>query len=255
MAFKYSDPAKALAEAERRVAECTRRGKTVLDLSHLGLATLPSSLVELKQLRALALHGNQLGELPPFVGELRQLHTLTLARNRLGELPASLGELKQLQQLYLGGNPDLGLPPEVVAKQFAPAEILDYYFRYHPPTRMGGAGSGQVVSPVKNAPKLEVFLCHASPDKEWVWEIHRWLTENGFEPWLDAGNLDPGDDWLAEITKAVKRSHVVLVCLSQHSMNKEGFVQREIRMALDVADEKPEGTIYIIPVSGGLPNP
>jgi hypothetical protein len=31
------------------------------------------------------------------------------------------------------------------------------------------------------------------------------------------------------------------------SINKEGFVQKEIRIALDVADEKPEGTIFVIP--------
>ncbi len=32
------------------------------------------------------------------------------------------------------------------------------------------------------------------------------------------------------------------------SINKEGFVQKEIRIALDAADEKPEGTIFIIPI-------
>jgi hypothetical protein len=35
---------------------------------------------------------------------------------------------------------------------------------------------------------------------------------------------------------------------SKASINKEGYVQREIRYALDVADEKPEGAIFIIPL-------
>ena len=39
----------------------------------------------------------------------------------------------------------------------------------------------------------------------------------------------------------------MLVCLSRTAITKEGFVQREIRLALEVAEEKPEGTIYIIP--------
>jgi hypothetical protein len=39
----------------------------------------------------------------------------------------------------------------------------------------------------------------------------------------------------------------VVVCLSQGSVNKEGYVQKEIKYALDVADEKPEGTMFIIP--------
>jgi len=35
--------------------------------------------------------------------------------------------------------------------------------------------------------------------------------------------------------------------LSNNSINKEGYVQKEIRLALDAADEKPEETIFLIP--------
>jgi hypothetical protein len=49
------------------------------------------------------------------------------------------------------------------------------------------------------------------------------------------------------IRRAVKQSDIVLVCLSKSSITKEGFVQKEIKIALDIADEKPEDTIYIIP--------
>jgi hypothetical protein len=38
------------------------------------------------------------------------------------------------------------------------------------------------------------------------------------------------------------------VCLSRTSAKKTGYVQKEIKFALDRADEKPEGTKYIIPV-------
>jgi len=58
----------------------------------------------------------------------------------------------------------------------------------------------------------------------------------------------PGQDLDLEITAAVRSSGAVLVCLSRASVTKEGFVQKEIKYALDVADEKPEGTIFIIPV-------
>jgi hypothetical protein len=37
------------------------------------------------------------------------------------------------------------------------------------------------------------------------------------------------------------------VCLSKASIGKTGYVQREIRMILDLADEQPEGKIFIIP--------
>ena len=55
-------------------------------------------------------------------------------------------------------------------------------------------------------------------------------------------------DWDVEIEKAVEAADAVVVCLSSKSVTKEGYVQKELRKALDVADEKPEGTIFIIPL-------
>jgi hypothetical protein len=71
---------------------------------------------------------------------------------------------------------------------------------------------------------------------------------DGIDAWLDKEKLIPGQNWQTEIPKAVRSSDIVIVCLSAKSVNKEGFVQKEIRVALDAADEKPEGTIFIIPV-------
>lgn len=55
-------------------------------------------------------------------------------------------------------------------------------------------------------------------------------------------------DWQREIKKAVRRADIVLVCLSSSSINKTGYVQKEIREVLDVADLQPEDTIFVIPV-------
>ena len=49
-----------------------------------------------------------------------------------------------------------------------------------------------------------------------------------------------------EIRKAVRESDVVVVCLSKQ-FNQAGFRQKEVRLALDTAMEKPEGEIFIIP--------
>lgn len=95
--------------------------------------------------------------------------------------------------------------------------------------------------------RLKIFLCHASDDKIAVRKLCQQLRLDGFFPWLDDEELLPGQEWEQEIQKAVRTSDVVLVCLSRSSITKEGFVQKEIRLALDVADEKPQGTIFIIP--------
>ena len=66
--------------------------------------------------------------------------------------------------------------------------------------------------------------------------------------WLDEEDLLAGQQWRSEIPKAVRRSDAVLVCLSQRAVDKSGFVQKEITVALDALDEKPEGSIYLLPV-------
>ncbi len=67
------------------------------------------------------------------------------------------------------------------------------------------------------------------------------------QPWLDELDLLPGQDWQVEIPKAIFSSDVIVVYLSKNSVDKEGYVQKEITFALDKAMEKPEGTIFIIP--------
>jgi formylglycine-generating enzyme required for sulfatase activity len=95
---------------------------------------------------------------------------------------------------------------------------------------------------------LRVFLCHASGDKPKVRELYRRLLAEGLDVWLDEAKLLPGQNWRVEIPKAVKNSDAVIVCLSKASVSKEGYVQKELKFALDIADEKPDGTIFIIPL-------
>lgn len=96
--------------------------------------------------------------------------------------------------------------------------------------------------------RLRVFLCHSSDDKPAVRDLYHRLQEDYIQPWLDEKELLPGQEWQEAISAAVRTSDVVLVCLSRLSVSKEGYLQREIREALRVEEEKPEGTIFIVPV-------
>lgn len=96
--------------------------------------------------------------------------------------------------------------------------------------------------------KLQVFLSHASGDKRLVKELYNRLAMHEYiSVWLDSENLIPGQSWELEIPKALRNADVVIICLSKNSVSKEGYVQKEIRLALDVSMESPEGDIFVIP--------
>jgi hypothetical protein len=95
---------------------------------------------------------------------------------------------------------------------------------------------------------LRVFLCHASDDKPRVRVLYGCLCQASIKPWFDEVDLIPGQDFELEIRKAIRNSDAILVCLTRHSITKRGYVQKEIKYALDVAEEQPEGAIFIIPM-------
>ncbi len=93
-----------------------------------------------------------------------------------------------------------------------------------------------------------IFLCHASEDKPQVRDVYQRLKALGFEPWLDEEEILPGQDWDYEIEKALETSDFVMVFLSERSVDKTGYIQREFRRALYHSEEIPEGQIHTIPV-------
>lgn len=93
-----------------------------------------------------------------------------------------------------------------------------------------------------------IFLCHASEDKPQVRDVYHQLQALGFAPWLDEEDLLPGQEWEREIPRALRASDFILIFLSRTSVAKRGYVQREMKLALDAWQELPEGTIHTIPI-------
>ena len=103
-------------------------------------------------------------------------------------------------------------------------------------------------APAKAGHDELVFLCHSSGDKNAVRFLFQRLTSDGVRCWFDEEDLVAGQDWHYEINAAIRRSSYVLACLSKASITKTGYVNRELKRALDVADEQPEGSTFLIPV-------
>ena len=94
----------------------------------------------------------------------------------------------------------------------------------------------------------QIFLCYARLDKGKVGDLYQKLSDAGFKPWMDKKDILPGEKWKSSIQKAVRRSDFFLACLSANSVNKRGFLQKEINDALDIWREKLDSDIYLIPV-------
>lgn len=95
---------------------------------------------------------------------------------------------------------------------------------------------------------LQVFLSHSSQDRVRLQELYERLMDSGIDVWISDEKLIPGQDWQNEIKNAVKTSDVVLLFLSNNALNRDGYFQKEIKLALEVAEKKPNGVIYIIPI-------
>jgi formylglycine-generating enzyme required for sulfatase activity len=95
---------------------------------------------------------------------------------------------------------------------------------------------------------LTAFLSHGREDKAAVIKLYDELAGAGVKPWLDVKDLVPGQKWRPKTIRAVRECDIVVVCLTRSSISRQGFLHKEIAEALDAADEKPEDTIYVIPL-------
>jgi len=95
---------------------------------------------------------------------------------------------------------------------------------------------------------LRIFMSYAREDLAQVSRIYRRLQRAGHQPWMDKHNLIGGEKWEPAIYRALSAADFVFIFLSAHSTTKRGFLQREIRKALYIAEEKLDTDIYIIPV-------
>ncbi len=100
-----------------------------------------------------------------------------------------------------------------------------------------------------NVTKLVPFLCYAKENQSVVREFSERLKSEGWiDPWFDEDDILPGQVWQDSVANGVRNSHAVIIFLSKAAIASEGFFHKELKLALDTAAEKPEGTIFIIPI-------
>jgi hypothetical protein len=66
--------------------------------------------------------------------------------------------------------------------------------------------------------------------------------------WMDEFDSRLGIDLELEIEKEIERSNYVIAVLSNRSVNKYGYVQKELKIAMKELEKYPEDRIYLVPV-------
>ena len=99
------------------------------------------------------------------------------------------------------------------------------------------------------ANKLIPFISYSKIDTTHVREFAAKLKSEGWiDPWFDEEDILPGQVWQDRVTNGVSNSHAVIILLSKAAVASEGYFHKEVKLALETAAEKPEGTIFIIPI-------
>ncbi len=96
--------------------------------------------------------------------------------------------------------------------------------------------------------KKRIFINYAREDKGFADKLYTDLQQAGEAPWIDSIDLILGQPWDATIRKAISESSYFITLLSSRSVGKKGYLQKEIRQALAIAEEYPEDKIWILPL-------
>ena len=89
----------------------------------------------------------------------------------------------------------------------------------------------------------DIFLSYSNKDKPWVAEFVSALKEAGVKTWFDVHELAPGERWDEKIQQALRESSIIVVILSENSVDSPWIF---FELGAAIADKK-----RIIPVLFG----
>jgi hypothetical protein len=93
-----------------------------------------------------------------------------------------------------------------------------------------------------------IFISYAKENRVIAERLYMDLRRNNCDAWLDSKNLLPGQNWKLEILNKIETAEMFLLVVSKYSINKSGYVQKEIKEAIEILEQKPSDQIFIIPV-------
>lgn len=91
--------------------------------------------------------------------------------------------------------------------------------------------------------EFDLFLSHASPDKEWVTGLSIALEDLDVKTFLDAKDIEAGENFVLTLSDALKTSRFLVLVLSPHSVGRP-WVEQE--WTAFVAEHGPSGSLFTL---------
>lgn len=99
--------------AKERIAFAITKGKKNINISGLGLKTIPQEIFEIYDLKELYLGGNQLTDLPNDLANLQELVSINLQKCQFSHFPDVLLKLKNIQSINFSRNKIETIPDSI----------------------------------------------------------------------------------------------------------------------------------------------
>ena len=89
-------------------------------------------------------------------------------------------------------------------------------------------GQADIETPAEGDPprgEYDVFLSHATPDKAWILTLAERLEALGLRVFVDALEIDPGDNWVIRLSDALEHSRYLVLVLSAQTEGRPWVLQ------------------------------
>jgi hypothetical protein len=83
-----------------------------------------------------------------------------------------------------------------------------------------------------------IFVSYTKADRERVSPYYTALKSSSYQVWMDIHDIKGGQNWEFEIEKAMNQATIVVAFVSKTSVDRRGYIQKELRMALDKYQRK-----------------
>lgn len=79
---------------------------------------------------------------------------------------------------------------------------------------------------------MRLFISYSRLNGEFAYKLSDGLQARGYHIWIDKREIDPGQDFSADIETAIEAADVVLALISRDTKRYDSFVRREIQYAV-----------------------